>query len=513
MRPHPWDHQGVHTVAKTAQGLVRGDVVDGIHRFFGVPYAAPPSGINRMRPPVPPEAWTGERETTRYGPEPPQVAPPVPVTFVTDRVTGDNCLNVNVWTPDPGSAALPVMVWVQGGMFEISSLASYDGRNFARDGVVCVAFNWRVGADGFLCLGDGIANVGLLDQIAALQWVHDNIAGFGGDPDNVTIFGESAGAMSISTLLAVPRAQGLFHRAIVQSGAAHSVLAADDAERIGRRLAEKLGVGASREAIAAVPIDHLLAAQGELKGDLLAHPDPNEWGDEAVASVMPWQPVVDGDVLPGHPIERIAAGAAADVDLIAGTNADEWRLFRVVSGDIDSITDDVLLGAVTDHGYQSLAAYGLLPDDALAAYRSRSPEASPGDLLASVQTDWWMRIPAIRLADAHAGRGLKRTFMYEFAWPSPVFDGRLGAVHALEVPFVFDTLDPDLPLLGMLLGPDPPQGLADVMHARWVSFATNGDPGWPRYDNRQRTTMRFDTVSHLVHDPRAWERSLWEGRR
>jgi para-nitrobenzyl esterase len=503
----------VPTVVKTDQGALRGSVVDGVHRFFGVPYAAPPSGINRLRPPAPPEAWTGERDATRFGPEPPQVAPPVPVTYATDRVTGDDCLNLNIWTPDPGSAGLPVMVWVQGGMFEISSLASYDGRNFARDGVVCVTSNWRVGADGFLCLGDGTDNLGLLDQVAALQWVRDNIAGFGGDPDNVTIFGESAGAMSISTLLAMPRAHGLFRRAITQSGAAHSVLNVDDAERVGRRLAENLGLAPEREAIAAVPIARLLLAQGELKDDLLAHPDPNVWGDEVVASVMPWQPVVDGDVLPGRPIERIAAGAGAEVDLIAGTNEDEWRLFRVLSGDIDAITDEILTGSVADQGYQSLAAYGLSPNEALAAYRSRSPDASPGDLLASVQTDWWMRVPAIRLADAHAGRGSASTFMYEFAWPSPVFDGRLGAVHALEVPFVFDTLDPDLPLLGMLLGPEPPQALADAMHSRWVSFARNGDPGWTRYDLAQRATMRFDTVSHVVDDPRPWERALWDGRR
>ena len=220
----------------------------------------------------------------------------------------EDCLNLNVWTPDPGAATLPVMVWIQGGMFELSSTAAYDGSRFARDGVVCVVINWRPGAEGFLYLGDGIANLGLLDQVAALQWVQENIAAFGGDPGNVTVFGESAGAMSIGMLLAMPRAEGLFRRAILQSGAAHQVTPAADALRIAGYLAGKLGVPATREAIAGVGVQRLLAAQTELKGELLADPDPERWGQAVVASAMPWQPVVDGDILPGPPIERIAAG-------------------------------------------------------------------------------------------------------------------------------------------------------------------------------------------------------------
>jgi carboxylesterase type B len=428
--------------------------------------------------------------------------------FAPDRVTGGDCLNLNVWTPDPAAAGLPVMVWVQGGMFELSSLASYDGRHFARDGVVCVAFNWRVGAEGFLYLDDGDANLGLLDQVAALQWVRDDIAAFGGDPGNVTVFGESAGAMSIGTLLSIPRAEGLFRRAIVQSGAAHQVTPAETARRIGRYLAERLGVPPTREALAAVPVQRLLAAQAELKADLLAHPDPDRWGGEVVASTLLWQPVIDGEVLPGPPMDRIAAGAGAQVDVIAGTNTDDWRVFRVLGGDLDEFTDEILTGPVDVYGYRALAAYGLPVETALAAYRAAYPDAGPGDLLAAVETDWFVRVPAIRLADAHANT-TSGTYMYEFAWPSP----GLGAVHALEIPFVFDTLNKDLPLLGPLLGPNPPQELADAMHAAWISFATNGDPGWPAYDLGRRATMRFDTTSQVVDDPRSWERALWEGVR
>ena len=494
-------------VVKTAHGELRGSVADGVHAFLGVPYAAPPSGAYRLRPPQPVEPWDGVRDATRFGPTPPQIAPPESAGSEWDTgVTGEDYLLLNVWTPDPGAAGLPVMVWIQGGEFELSSTAAYDGSRFARDGVVCVVINWRVGADGFLYLGDGIANVGLLDQVAALEWVRDNIAAFGGDPGNTTVFGESAGAMSIGTLLAMPRAEGLFRRAITQSGAAHHVSPADTALRVGRHLAEKLGVPPTREAIAAVPVERVLAAQAELGAELAA-PDPGRWGPEMVTT-MPWQPVVDGDVVPGPPLQRIAAGAAADVDLMVGSNTDEWRLFLVITGEIGQITDAALTGPVDVHRRHALAAYGLPAESALAAYRARYAGAGPGDLLAAVQTDWWIRVPALRLADSHAGSPAG-TYMYEFAWQSPGF----GAAHALEVPFVFDILGPGSRLFGPLLGEDPPQALADTMHAAWVSFATTGDPGWPRYDLTRRATMRFDITSAVVDDPRSWERAQWEGVR
>ena len=503
----------VGAVVETLHGKLRGSVADGVHAFLGVSYAAPPFGANRLRPPRPVGSWSGVRDATSFGPEPPQVSPPGAAGSGTGHVvTGEDCLNLNVWTPDPGAAGLPVMVWIQGGMFEIGSQASYDGSRFARDGIVCVVVNWRVGAEGFVFLDDGYANLGLLDQVAALEWVRENIAAFGGDPANVTVFGESAGAMSIGTLLSMPCAEGLFRRAIAQSGAAHQVIPAGTARRIGRYLAEKLGVPPTREAIAAVSVERLLAAQAELKAELLACPDPGNWGQEVVTSTLPWQPVIDGEVVPRPPIERIAAGAGAQVDVVVGTNTDDWRLFLVVSGAIDGITDEILTGPVGVYGYQSLAAYGLPAESALSAYGAAYPNAAPGDLLAAVQTDWWVRIPAIRLADAHAN-ALSGTYMYEFAWPSPELDGRLGAVHALEIAFVFDTLSRDLPLLGPLLGADPPQELADTMHAAWVSFATNGDPGWPKYDLSRRATMRFNTTSQVVDDPRSWERALWEGVR
>ena len=498
------------TVVTTRQGKLRGSITGGVHRFLGIPYAATTSGENRFRPPRPVQPWSGIRDATQYGPAPFQLAPPESAGSEWDTgLGGADCLNLNVWTPGPGSAGLPVMVWIQGGAFEIGSTAAYNGANFARDGVVCVVINWRVGADGFLDLGDGSANVGLLDQAAALEWVRDNIPAFGGDPGNVTIFGQSAGAMSIGVLLSMPRAEGLFRRAILQSGAAHHAIPTGTAQKIGRLLAGKLGVPPTRDAIAAVPTQRLLAAQAELKAELIARPDPERWGQDAVAGLMLWQPTIDGDVVPQRPIERIAAGASAGVDVMAGTNTDDWKLFLAITGVLGKVTEQDLAESRSVDGFPPMSAYGLPAEVALREYRSRYPGSSPGELLAAVETDWWVRIPALRLAEAHAEAALSTgagTYMYEFGWPAP----GLGAVHAIEVPFVFDSLDKDSRLFGPLLGTDPPQALADAMHAAWVSFAATGNPGWPRFNRETRSTMLFNTESRLLHDPRAWERELWK---
>ena len=495
----------MNTVVKTRSGEVRGTSSDGVHAFKGVPYAAPPFGNLRFRPPQPVEAWSGVRDALAFGAKPPQVPyfSPWDELIPEHPTAGEDCLNLNVWSASLGSAAQPVMVWIAGGAFEHGPGASplYDGSRFARDGVVCVTINYRVGVDGFLYLGPGLANLGLLDQLAALTWVQENIAAFGGDPGNVTVFGESAGAMSIGTLLSMPRAKGLFQRAIAQSGAAHQVIPVATAELVGRSLATKLGVAFTREAIAAISTDRLLQAQAAMTTDLMADPDPGRWGPEVALSMMPWQPVIDGDVIPARPIDRIVGGAGADIDLMVGATSHEWRFFLVPSGAIPHISVEVLASVV--------AAYGLPAERTLEAYRRADPAASAGDLLAELQGDWYVRIPVMRLADAHA-KGAAATFVYEFAWPSKQFNGLLGACHGLEVGFVFDTLGCGTEPVA---GADPPQGLADVMHAAWVGFATKGDPGWPEYELKRRTTMRFDSVSRVMFDPLAWKRALWEAVR
>ncbi len=492
-------------IITTRLGDVRGSVAEGIHVFKGIPFSAPPVGANRLQPPNPPEPWEGVRDALAFGPKPPQAAyPPGIAEFIPELVgPGEDCLTLNIWTPELGQADLPVMVWIPGGMFEFhatGATAYYDGSRFARDGVVCVTINYRVGAEGFLYLGDGIANLGLLDQIAALEWVRDNIAAFGGDPGNVTIFGESAGAMSVATLLAMPRAKGLFHRAIVQSGNTPNVNSAETAKRIGHHLAEAMGVVPTRDAIATAPLERLLDAQTELREELLQRPDPALWG-EVMQHYIPWAPTIDGETLPEPPIEAIRTGAAAEIDLLVGSNTEETRLFLLPDGTLDRVTDEALPAMA--------AAYGLTAEG-LSAYRAARPDNTPGDVFSAIQTDWYWRIPALRMADAHANTARASTYMYEFAWPSPQMGGRLGAAHSVEIPFVFDTLgfgtEP-------MLGPNPPQSLADEMHRRWVAFAATGDPGWPPYDLRRRATMRFDETSAVVNDPLAEERALWEGVR
>ncbi|HET9492976.1 MAG TPA: carboxylesterase/lipase family protein [Chloroflexia bacterium] len=494
-------------VVATRHGKVRGAAAGGISAFKGIPYAAPPFGPNRLLPPRPVEPWSGVRDALAFGPKSPQPEYPNFVQAVIPPETcgmGEDCLNLNIWSPDLGAAGLPVMVWLPGGVYGYHGTGAspcYDGTHFARDGVVLVTINYRVAADGFLYLDDGNTNRGMLDQIAALQWVRDNIAAFGGDPGKVTIFGESAGAMSAGTLLPLPRAEGLFRRAILQSGAAHNVISAESARLVARRFAQVLGVEPAREAVAAVPIDRLLAAQVQTEGDLGARPDPELWGADVVGPLMPWQPVVDGDLIPARPIDLVAAGAGAGIDLLAGCNTEENRLFLLAAGALDYITEEALA--------MTVAAYGLPVESTLASYRSAYPGASPGDLMAAVQGDWMWRIPAAHLADAHAP-GPASTYMYEFAWRSPQFDGRLGAGHSVEIPFVFDTLDSGTE---HLLGADPPQSLADTMHAAWVAFASTGECPWPKYDLARRATMRFDLEPRVMDDPLSWERRLWEGVR
>ena len=492
------------TTAQTTSGTVRGFVRGGVHTFLGVPYAAPPFGPRRFAPPAPPERWDGVRDATSYGatvPKPPY-APPYDVLLLEPQIPGEDCLNLNVWTPDPGGSGLPVYVWIHGGAFVNGSGAvpTYDGTAFARDGVVSVSVNYRLGVDGFLQFpDDGPANRGLLDQVAALRWVQENIAAFGGDPSRVTIGGESAGGMSVGCQLALPAARGLFGQAILQSGAGHHALTVGTATRVGGYLAERLNVPHTREALAEVPIDQLIAAQQGLAVEAQLMPDPARWG-EVAANLMAFEPVIDGEVLPDLPIGRIAAGSAQGVRVLAGANRDEQRLFMVPNGLIDMVTDPLLQMAV--------AGYGLAAGEALEAYRAQRPGATPGELLADVATDWFFRIPAIRVAEAQAGAG---SWMYEFSWPSPQYSGRLGACHALELAFTFDTLATEGH--GALQGPGAPQDLADEMHRAWVRFVAEGDPGWERYAPQRRAVREFGEQVRTVDDPRGDQRRLWDGLR
>ena len=487
-------------VVDLPSGSVRGQSSGEVSRFLGVPFAASPARTGWLEPPEPVDPWPGVRDAVEFGATVPKNPYPWPTSELLEDTDhdGDNCLNLNVWTPDvTGSAA--VFVWIHGGAFRngTGSAPICDGTAFARDGVVCVTINYRLGVYGFVDVGDGPANIGLRDQIAALRWVRENIAAFGGDPDRVTIGGESAGAMSVGALLSSPLGRGLFGGAILQSGAGHHALTRDCAQNIGRELARRLDVPATRAALAGVPQADLLAAQAELLRDVQTSGDVARWGD-AARNIMAMEPVFDDDVLPALPIESIRAGAGADVRVLIGTNTDEMRFFMVPSGVVDLVTPPALAAAVEAYGFADVSPV-------LDAY----PDGSPGDRLAAVVGDWFFWIPAIRLAEVRADAAA--TYVYEFAWPSTARDGRLGACHALEIPFVFDTLDGEDGV--RITGTGAPQSIAKDMHAAWVSFVTDGEPGWSAYRPDERTVRVFDTEPSTVVDPRPHRRAVWEGRR
>jgi para-nitrobenzyl esterase len=491
-------------VVRLRDGAVRGKAGPGGYAFLGIPYAAPPFGENRMRPPQPVQPWEGERDATAFGPTVPKgdYPPHYRTLFPEEVIPGDDCLNLNVWTQDPAAAGLPVLVWIHGGSFMngSSSVGAYDGAAFARDGVVFVSINYRLAAEGFLFLGDATANLGLLDQLAALRWVQDNITAFGGDPARVTVAGESAGAMSVTTLLSMPLADGLFARAIAQSGAGAHTLAGQDARRAGGYLADALGVPPDRESIKAVPLDKLVQAASDLVIEVQTAPDPARWGQLAL-SLLPFAPVIDGQVVPAAPAPAMAAGRGSGVPLLIGSNLDEARLFLVAPGTIGLIDEPSLALAA--------GAYGL-DGNGVAAYRANRPGGSPGDILAAVITDWFFRVPAIRVAEARAASAAARTWMYRFDWPEPQANNGLGACHAVEIPYVFDTSGrADVrPLIGA-----PAQAVADRAHRVWVDFVTRGEPGWAPYDTVSRTTGLLTEKLSLVDDPAGDERALWEGVR
>ncbi|MGW5801168.1 carboxylesterase/lipase family protein [Streptomyces bacillaris] len=453
----------VEATARTAQGTVRGAVERGVAVFRGIPYAAAPVGARRFRGPEPPEPWEGVREALAFGPTAPKrpYAPPLDRLLPDPEVPGDEWLNLNVWTPSTDAAGLPVLVWIHGGslLHGSSAVPVYDGWAFARDGVVLVSVNYRLGIEGFGLFPDAPANRGLLDQLAALEWVRENIAAFGGDPDRVTVAGESAGAVSVAALLATDRAAGLFRRAVLQSGAP-AALAPEAARGTTALIAKRLGVPATAAALAAVEPEALLAAQTGVTS-----------GGNPLTGRNSFQLVVDGELLDRDPAEAPRTGAASGVDLLMGTNTEEYRLWFVPSGLTERIGRLKLRLALLKFG---------VPNATARIYRANRPDATPGELLGALATDLLLRAPLNRLADARVGAE-GATYVYEFGWPTPV--QRLGACHALELGFVFDTLaHPDT---RALTGPDAPQELADAMHRAWVDFATTGDPGWPSWDARR----------------------------
>jgi para-nitrobenzyl esterase len=498
--------------AETTHGRLRG-VEHAAHvAFRGIPYARPPLGALRFTPPRPPEPWAGVRDASDFGracPQPPSVLP-----GMAPGPQDEDCLYLNVYAPREPGRGRPVMVWIHGGGFTGGSAAQaiYDGGRLASRGdVVVVTVNYRLGPLGFLHLpaagaacDDAASNPGILDQIAALAWVRDNAAAFGGDPANVTIFGESAGGMSVATLLASPLARGLFHRAIAQSGAGQATQDRDAAARTAHRLLAELGLGpheASR--LRDVPAMTLIEASARTTLAIQR------------AAFLVFAPMLDESVLPVHPEAAARAGDTRDVPLLVGTTLDEWRLFTFASPDHRRL-DAAGLEKRIGRRLEGLGRREAL-ESLLAVYRRRRPEAPPWELFDAIETDRLFRIPAIRLAEARAQRDRHAaTYMYLFAWPSPAARGLLGACHAIELPFVFGTLD--APQIDRFSGSGPAaEHLSRRTMDAWLAFARGGAPGhgdlpdWSAYDAERRATLVLDAEPRTEDDPQADERRAWEG--
>jgi para-nitrobenzyl esterase len=492
------------TTAPTTTGEVRGTQEGALLRFAGIPFAAPPVGDLRWRPPQPAEPWEGVRDASAFGPIAPQSADMLTAFIgMEQEPTDEDCLFLNVWTPALDDARRPVMVWIHGGAFIIGSGSNplYSSGALAERGeVVLVTVNYRLGALGFLELGwidddlAGSGNLGLLDQVAALEWVRDNIAAFGGDPDNVTIFGESAGGMSVASLLAAEAAAGLFHKAIAQSGATQAAATSAQAEESARRYVEAVGATTVDE-LRATPVERLVEVQSHLVVASLT--DVGAMLERGVAGGLPFRPVEDGRVLPTSALTAIRDGSAAGVPLITGTTRDEWKLFGLL--DFEPLDADGLrirLDHLTGDG-----------EKALAAYADRVGELDPKAAFSVIATDLFFRYPAVELGEAQ----LEQTadvWEYVFSWATPAMAGLLGSCHALELPFVFG-LAGDPRLVGFL-GDAAPVDLAEAMQGAWLSFARTGDPGpdWPRYDLDRRTVRVFDDPTGLVEDPDASAREF-----
>lgn len=493
-------------VATTTAGLVRGTTETGIHVFKGVPYGASTAGTGRFRPPQPLAPWSGVRDALAFVPMCPQVVRGVGEIFASwtfDTEVSEDCLAVNVWTPalaDGGKR--PVMVWLHGGDF--SSLSGsrnvFDGTRLAHKGdVVVVTLNHRLNVFGHLQLAQfapeyaDAGNAGLLDLVQALTWIRDNIAAFGGDPGNVTIFGQSGGGGKVSCLMAMPAAAGLFHRAIVQSGSYYlKAMDAEEAAGLTRKLLTALDLSpAEIGKLATMPAAALVAGL--------------EKAQKTPGGLNP-RPVADGRALPSGPWAPAAPEFSRNVPMIIGTVATEMTL---LTGAGDPATFTLDEAALRQRMVRWFAPGDI--DRVLATFRETWPGATPSDLYFAIDTDMSMRNGAWQQAGRKAAQSGAPVWLYEVDWRTPVGGGKWRTPHSVELAFVFDNVAKSAAMVGT--GPEP-QALADQMSATWLAFARNGRPdnpsipAWPPYTEAERATMVFDVNSHVVPDHRGAERKL-----
>lgn len=491
---------------ETRHGLVGGYGNDGIGVFKGIPYGAP-TETARFKPPQPPAPWTGVRDATAYGKMSPQLIAPrssLYASWSTEKDMSEDCLVLNVWAPAPGSTAVgsnrPVMVWLHGGDFSsLSGSANvFDGTRLARQGdVVVVTLNHRLNIFGHLHLDqlakefEGSGNVGMLDIVAALRWVRDNIAAFGGNPNNVTIFGQSGGGAKVTTLMAMPQADGLFHKAIVQSGSYYlQAMSSDQATAQTRALLAALEIPEKSAAILATqPMDRLLSAMQKVTT-----------GPEKAN----FRPVIDGKVLPGGPFAPGAPAPSARIPMMVGTTATEMS--SLMAGGEPGLFD------LDEAGLKARLAKWFVPTDidrTIGRFRATRPLAKPADLLFAIATDKELREGAWRQAERKAAQHGGPVWLYELDWRTPVDGGKWGSPHSLCVPLVFNNIAMAESMVG--IGPEA-QAIAEQMSGAWVAFARTGNPNhrglplWPSYSLPARATMVFDTNPRMVNDFRGDER-------
>lgn len=507
-------------IVETASGKIRGSFVNSIYTFKGIPYGQNTAGKNRFHQPKKSQPWTGVRDALVYGARSPQRA------GIMDRlaasggktvkeIQSEDCLFLNVWTPVVKDGhKRPVMFWCHGGGFTMGSGSAsiYDGTNLARRGdVVVVTVNHRLGPFGYLYLGDIAgeefaisSNAGMQDIVMALEWVRDNLAHFGGDPNNVTIFGESGGGYKVSVLMAMPAAAGLFHRAIVESGPGWRMMPKERATEQAMKLLKELGVAAGNiDKLYSLPTEQIIDA-----GRKVNHNVP-----------FGWWPVVDGKVLPQHPFDPVAPDISANIPLIIGTNKDEATLFlsaeyrrrRLGNNPATKIARNIWFRIATRRIARRIA--GKSAKSFLATYRQGRLQSSDSDLFSAIMTDWMMRVPSIIQAERKAAQHSAPVFMYLFSWETPILNGRLKATHGLELPFVFDNIGG-----GLFTGTGQIQSdLARNMSETWISFARSGVPDyvgvpkWLPYSLDERATMIFDQKCRLENDPFKSERIAWTG--
>jgi len=503
--------------------MFEGKEENGLSVFRGIPYARPPVDALRFRPPQPLIAHQGVRPATRFGFSSPQAAPTIALV---SRMIGaptsgqsEDCLFLNVWTSGLGKRKRPVLVWIHGGAFVLGSGSTpiYSGARLAwRGDAVVVTINYRLGALGYLDLrsmtGDPEApsNLGLRDQIAALEWVRDNIEAFGGDPACVTVFGESAGAMSVGTLLGTPGAKGLFHRAILQSGAADHVSTPARAAAIAKTFCEVLGVDpGDLEALRSRSLSSILTAQ---RATLVRH--------GFAGGLLPWQPSIDGDLLSISPAESVSGGLASDVPTLIGTNLDEWQLFMLGDARGRGLDEQTLRRRLA-HSLPGEDANGeAWSDRAFELYRGAGPGRfgpGPARLWSTFQSDRIFHAPAWDLLDRHAKAAAPGTgsYGYLFEWRPPLLGKRIGACHGIEIPFVFGTLQDSV--LGATLGAlGSSRKLSSLMQQAWLGFARSGDPrhagllDWEPYTAKKRAVMRLKPGARCEESPLEERRAFWE---